>query len=80
MIINAPRIVPNAVILRDHQTPTVKEEIRRFGSQYGSRLSADPNDLAVNLMLNPTTTGDYEDLCYTICLPDFDYNYCNYRF
>jgi hypothetical protein len=44
MIVDAPWYVPNTVILRDLQIPTVKEEIRRYSSQYSSRLSAHPNE------------------------------------
>jgi hypothetical protein len=80
MIINAPWLVPNAVILRDLQTPAIKEEIRHFISQYGPRLSAHPKDLAVYLMAQPDETGDYEDIYHTICLPDSECNYCDYRF
>jgi hypothetical protein len=50
MIVGAPWYVPNTVIRRDLQTPTVKEEIRRYSSQYSARLSAHPNGLVVNLM------------------------------
>jgi hypothetical protein len=50
MLVDAPWYVPNTVIRRDLQTPTVKEEIRRYSSQYCARLSAHPNDLVVNLM------------------------------
>jgi hypothetical protein len=32
--------VPNTVIRRDIYTPTSKEEIRRYSSQYSARLSA----------------------------------------
>jgi hypothetical protein len=32
---------------RDLQTPTVKEEIRHYGSQYSARLSALPNNVVV---------------------------------
>jgi hypothetical protein len=53
MIINAPWYVPNTVIRRDLQTPTVKDEIRRYNSQYSARLSAYPNGLVVNLMEQP---------------------------
>jgi hypothetical protein len=49
MIVDAPWYVPNTVIRRDLQTPTVKEEIRRYSSQYSARLSAHPNDLIENL-------------------------------
>jgi hypothetical protein len=49
-MVDAPWYVPNTVIRRDLQIPTVKEEIRRYSSQYSARLSAHPNDLIVNLM------------------------------
>jgi hypothetical protein len=44
MIVDAPWYVPNTVIRRDLQIPTVKEEIRRYSSQYSARLRAHPND------------------------------------
>jgi hypothetical protein len=50
MIVVAPWYVPNTVIRRDLQIPTVKEELRRYSSQYSARLSAHPNDLIVNLI------------------------------
>jgi hypothetical protein len=53
MTVYAPLYVPNTVIRRDLQIPTVKEEIRRYSSQYNARLSAHPNDLIVNLMALP---------------------------
>jgi hypothetical protein len=49
MIVDALWYVPNTVIRRDLQIPTVKEEIRRYSSQYSARLSAHPNDLILNL-------------------------------
>jgi hypothetical protein len=58
MIVDAPRYVPNTVIRRDLHTPTAKEEIRRYSSQYSARLSSHRNDLVV------------EDTCQMICLPD----------
>jgi hypothetical protein len=36
MIGDAPWYVPNTVIRRDLQTPTVKEEIHRYSSQYSA--------------------------------------------
>jgi hypothetical protein len=39
MIVDAPWYVPNTVIRKDLQTPTVKE-IHRHSSQYNVRLSA----------------------------------------
>jgi hypothetical protein len=53
MTVDAPRYVPNTVIRRDLQTPTVKEEIRRYSSQYSARLSAHTNDQLVNLIELP---------------------------
>jgi hypothetical protein len=53
MIEDTPWYVPDTVIRRDLQTPTVKEEIRRYSSQYSARLSAHPNGLVVNLMEQP---------------------------
>jgi hypothetical protein len=53
MIVDTPWYVPNMVIGRDLQIPTVKEEIRRCSSQYSARLSAHTNDLIVNLMELP---------------------------
>jgi hypothetical protein len=53
MTVDAPRYVLNTVIRRDLHTPTVKEEISRYSSQYSARLSAHPNNLVVNLMELP---------------------------
>jgi hypothetical protein len=53
MIVDAPWYVPNTVLGRDLQIPTVKEEIRRYSSQNSARLSAHPNDLIVNLIELP---------------------------
>jgi hypothetical protein len=53
MIVDAPWYVPNTVIGRDLQIPTVIDEIRRYSSQYSVRLSAHPNGLVVNLIELP---------------------------
>jgi hypothetical protein len=53
MIADASWYVPNTVIRRDLQIPTVKEEIRRHSSQYSARLSAHPTELIVNLIELP---------------------------
>jgi hypothetical protein len=55
MIVDAPWYVPNTVIRRNFQIPTVKREIRRYSSQYeySARLSTHPNDLIVNLIVLP---------------------------
>jgi hypothetical protein len=42
LIVDAPWYVPNMVIRRDLQIPTVKEEIFRYSSQYSASLSAHP--------------------------------------
>jgi hypothetical protein len=53
MIVDALWYVPNVVIRRDLQTPTVKEQIRRYSSQCSARPSAHPNRLVVSLMEQP---------------------------
>jgi hypothetical protein len=53
LIMDAPWYVPNTVIRRALQIPTVKEEIRRYSSQYSARLSAHTNGLIENLMELP---------------------------
>jgi hypothetical protein len=53
IIVGAPWYVPNMVIRRDLQIPKVKDEIRRYSSQYSARLSAHPNGLIANLMEIP---------------------------
>jgi hypothetical protein len=45
MVVDAPWYVPNTVIRRDLRLPTVKEEIRRYSSQYSDRLSTHTNNL-----------------------------------
>jgi hypothetical protein len=65
----APWYVPNTVIRRDLQIPTVKEEIRRCSSQYSARLNAHPNDYQWT-SLSYKTTGDCEDSCQIACIPD----------
>jgi hypothetical protein len=68
-IVDAPWYVPKTVIRKDLKTPTLKEEIRIYISQYSSRNSAHPHDLIVNLMELPKT-GAYEDTCQMLCMPD----------
>jgi hypothetical protein len=53
MIVDASWYVPNTVIRRGLQIPTVKEEIRRYSSQYSACLSTHPNVLIVNLIELP---------------------------
>jgi hypothetical protein len=53
MIVDEPGYLPNTVIRRDLQIPSVKEEIRNYSSQYSALLRAHPNYLTVNLMELP---------------------------
>jgi hypothetical protein len=53
MIVDAPWYMPNTIIRRDLQIPTVKEEIQHYSSQYSVRLSAHLSDLIANLMEMP---------------------------
>jgi hypothetical protein len=50
IILDVPWYVPNNHIRRDLQMPSLKEEIRRYSSQYSARLSAHPNDQILTLM------------------------------
>jgi carbonic anhydrase len=49
LITDAPWYVPNAIIRRDLQVPSVKEEIRRLSAQYYAGLCIHPNLLATQL-------------------------------
>jgi hypothetical protein len=62
MIVEAPWFISNTFIRVDLQTPTVKEEIGNYSSQYSARLSVHLNDLVANLLCNQTT-GDWESTC-----------------
>jgi hypothetical protein len=55
MTVDKPWYVQNAVIQRNLQIPTVKEEIHCYSSQYSARLNAHPKDLihVLNLMELP---------------------------
>jgi hypothetical protein len=53
MIVDTPWYVPNMVIRRDLQIPTVKEEIHCYSSLYSARLSTHPNGLILNLIELP---------------------------
>jgi hypothetical protein len=49
-LMDAPWFMQNTVIHRDLQTRAVKEEIRRYSSQYSAPQCTHPNGLVVNLM------------------------------
>jgi hypothetical protein len=53
MIVDAPWYVPNTIIRRRLQTPTVTEEIHHYTSQCSVPLSVHPNNIAANLMAQP---------------------------
>jgi hypothetical protein len=50
IIVDAPWYVPNNHIHRDLQMPSVKEEIRRYSSQYSTHLTTHPNAQILTLM------------------------------
>jgi hypothetical protein len=54
MMVDAPWYIPNSLIRRDLSCPTVKDEIRRYSSNYSDRLRTHPNHLAVNLLRLPS--------------------------
>jgi hypothetical protein len=50
MIVDTPWYVPNTLIRRDLQIPSVKEEISHYSSHYRARLTAHPNDILLTLL------------------------------
>jgi hypothetical protein len=53
MIVDAPWYVPNILIQRDLQIPSVKEEISHYSSHYSARLDAHSNDILLTLVEPP---------------------------
>jgi hypothetical protein len=53
MIVDAPWYVPNTLIRRDLQIPSVKEDIGHYSSHYSARLTAHPNDILLTLLEQP---------------------------
>jgi hypothetical protein len=53
MIVDAPWYVPNTLIRRDLQIPSVKGEISHYSSHYSARLTAHPNDILLTLLEQP---------------------------
>jgi hypothetical protein len=49
-IVDTPWYVPNTLIRRDLQIPSVKEEISHYSSHYGARFTAYPNDILLTLL------------------------------
>jgi hypothetical protein len=60
MIMDATWYVPNTVARRDLQTPTVKEEIRRYSSQYSARLIVE--DVQRWIVFTPLSVNDFVTL------------------
>ena len=48
-LLDAPWYVPNTIIKRDLQIPTVKQEARKYSADYRKRLDTHPNNLASTL-------------------------------
>jgi hypothetical protein len=53
MIVDAPWYVPDTLIRRDLQIPSVKEEISHYSSHYSACLTAHPNDILLTLLEQP---------------------------
>jgi hypothetical protein len=67
MIVDAPWYVPNALILRDLQIPSVKEEISHYSSHYCTPSLSHQNGSACDAT------------CQTICQLNLWHNLCNYN-
>jgi hypothetical protein len=53
MVVDTPWFVLNMVIRRDLQTKTVTEKISHYSSQYSAHLTALPNNLVENFLVQP---------------------------
>jgi hypothetical protein len=53
LIVDTPWYVPNTLIRRGLQIPSVKEEISHYSSHYIARLTAHPNDILLTLLEQP---------------------------
>ena len=54
IISNAPQYVPSAMLRRDLQVLSVKQEVMNYSITYQQRLINHPNQLATTLYLKPT--------------------------
>ena len=59
---DAPRYVPNTIIKRDLQIPTVKQEARTPSANYRTRLDNHPNNLGNTLLKEQLGTRRLERL------------------
>jgi hypothetical protein len=78
MIVDAPWYVPNTLIRRDLQIPSVKEEINLYSSHYSARLTAHPNDILLTLLEQPELKRLRRHLPNDLQL-DLWCNLCNYN-
>jgi hypothetical protein len=53
MIVDAPWYVPNTLVQRDLQIPSVKEAISHYSCHYSARLTAHLNDILLTLLELP---------------------------
>jgi hypothetical protein len=53
LITDAPWYVPNALIRRDLQLTSIKEEISRLSARYSARLILHTNHLVTQLLMPP---------------------------
>jgi hypothetical protein len=53
MIVDAPWYVPNTLIRRDLQIPSVKKKISHYSSHYSALLTAHPNDILLTFLEQP---------------------------
>jgi hypothetical protein len=73
IITDAPWFVPNAVIKRDLQISTVKQEAKRYSAIYRKRIGAHPNTLTHTLFQEQPKLADYRDCSLQTsvrCLPN----------
>jgi hypothetical protein len=52
-IVDQQWYVPNTLIRRDLQIPSVKEEISHYSSHYNARITAHPNDILLTNLEQP---------------------------
>jgi hypothetical protein len=75
LITDAPWYVPNAIIRRDLQVPSVKDEIRRLSAQYNAGLRTHPSNSTLDAIcfqkteetpaIRPVTQIHYLNLVYS---------------
>jgi hypothetical protein len=79
MIVDAPWYVPNTLIRRDLQIPSVKVEISHYSSHYSARLTAHPNDILLTFLEQPERKRLRDATCQTIRQLDLWCDLCNHN-